>query len=245
MTTNEINIWGSCVSRDAVEFASGAKMGMYCARQSVVSSVATPVSQETFQALEFKEGTHPFHRRLVEEDFLKTSLTQLCERHPNGALIFDLIEERVPIGVTKCGTYVTFSQAASGFSNARSLISRMIQPYSDEHVELFATAINDFAGRLANRTVVIHKALYAEGDWEFETANRVLSDFYDMAVKSLNSSVVIEVVDGLRASSSSHKWGVAPYHYVDDYYQDFVEQFAERTGLPVSVKPEFTLQKAS
>lgn len=242
---NEINIWGSCVSRDAVEFASGAKMGMYCARQSVVSSVATPVSHETLQGLEFKEDTHPFHRRLVEEDFLKTSLPQLCDKHPNGTLILDLIEERVPIGVTKCGTYVTFSQAASGFSNARSLISRMVQPYSEEHVELFAAAIKNFGSRLANRTVVIHKALYAKGDWEFEAANRTLSNFYDMALKSLNSWIVIEVTDGLRVSSPNHKWGVAPYHYVDKYYQDFVEQFAERTGLPVSVKPEFTLQKSS
>jgi hypothetical protein len=212
---------------------------------TVVSSVTSPVSQETFRALEFKDETHSFHRRLVEEDFLKTSLSQLCKKHPNSVLIFDLIEERVPIGLTLCGTYVTFSQAASGFSNARSLLSRLIKPYSDEHVELFGKAIKDFAAKLSNRTVVIHKALYAEGDWEFETANRVLSDFYDMAIKSLNSSVVIEVVNGLRASSPTHKWGIAPYHYVDGYYQDFVEQFAARTGLPVSVRPAFTLQKVS
>lgn len=245
MKKSEINIWGSCVSRDAVEFASGVAMGMYCARQSIVSSVAGPVSQETFKALEFKDGTHPFHRRLIEEDFLKTSLSQLCERHTNGALIFDLIEERVPIGLTRCGTYVTFSQAASGFSNARSLISRMIRPYSDEHVDLFGKAINHFAARLSDRTVIIHKALYAEGDWEFENANRILCEFYDMVIKSLTSSIVIEVEKDLQVSSPNHKWGVAPYHYVDGYYQDFVEKFATRTGLPVSVKPSFTLQKAS
>ena len=244
MTSKEINIWGSCVSRDAVEFADGLRMGMYCARQSVVSSVAAPVSPATFKALEFKEATHAFHRRLVEEDFLKISLSRLNEQHQEGALIFDLIEERVPIGVTTCGTLVTYSQAASGFSNARSLIKRLIQPYSDEHVALFGQAITEFAARLSDRTVIIHKALYAEGDWEFQTANRVLSDFYEMAIRSFSASIVIEVEPGLRASTPNHKWGVAPYHYTDGYYQNFVEQLALRASLPASVKPAFTLQKA-
>ena len=111
MGMNEISIWGSCVSRDAVEFASGLSMGLYCARQSVVSSVARPASQETVAALEFKEGTHPFPRRVVEEDFLKTSLDRLIKTNPNGIVIIDLIEERVALGVTQCGTHVTFSQA--------------------------------------------------------------------------------------------------------------------------------------
>lgn len=219
-------------------------MGMYCARQSIVSSVAKPVSQETIAALEFKEGTHPFHRRLVEEDFLKTSLDQLSKKNPNGFVILDLIEERVALGVTRCGTYVTFSQAASGFSNARSLITRLIQPYSDEHVELFRQAIGSFAPWLGSRTVIIHKAFYAEGNWEFAHANRVLGKMYEMVIRSLSSSRIIEVGQGLRVSCPSHKWGLAPYHYIDGYYQDFVEQFAARTGLPVSVKPAFTLQKA-
>lgn len=245
MSTREINIWGSCVSRDSVEFARGAAMGMYCARQSIVSAVAEPVSEPTLAALEFKETTHPFHRRLVEEDFRKTSLDQLCTRQPDGVIILDLIEERVALGITRCGTCVTFSQAASGFSNARVLIDRMIPAYSEEHVDLFGKAIGEFAARLANRTVVVHRALYAEGDWEFENANRVLNQFYDMAIASLDSPLVIDVDRQLRASSRTHKWGFAPYHYVDGYYEDFVGKLAVGTGLPVSVKPGFTLQKSN
>lgn len=243
-TNREINIWGSCVSRDAVEFVDGAKMGTYCARQSIISSVAPPVAPETFRALEFKDGTHPFHKRIVEEDFLKTSIEQLQEKHPDTTLILDLIEERTPIGVTKCGTHVTFSQAASGFSNARSLITRLIQPYSEEYVDLFTEAARKFSEKFDHRTIVIHKALYAEGNWEFENANRILSNFYDAIISNLNSTIIIEIAKELRSSNPNHKWGAAPYHYIDGYYQDFVSQLSMKTCLPISPKPYFTLQKA-
>ena len=242
---NKINIWGSCVTRDAVEFGHGVSIGIYCARQSVVSSVAEPVSDATFQKLTFKEGANPFHRRVVEENFLKTSLIPLCEKHPHGALILDLIGEKAPIGITYCGTQVTFSQAASKFSNAESLIIRKIPSFSDEHVELFGNAIKKLAVKLSDRPVVIHKAFYAEGKWEFKHANQVLRTYYDMAISSLHVTSVIEVEQCLRASSPQHKWGLAPYHYVDGYYQDFIEKLATGTGMPLSVKPGFTMQKNS
>jgi lysophospholipase L1-like esterase len=241
MNNNELHIFGSCVSRDAVEFAQGLRVGKYLARQSAVSAVSNPPARETLDALQFKEGTHPFRRRVVEEDFRKTALSELAQQ--DGVLLLDLIEERVPIGVTPCGALVTYSKAASEFSNARSLIQRMIAPYSDEHRDLFRKSIPVFAERIGPRPVVIHRALYAEGDWNFERANRVLGEFYDLAAKRLKSATVIEVEP--RVSSASHKWGLAPYHYIDAYYRSFVEQFSASTGINVSVKQGFTMQQAA
>jgi hypothetical protein len=245
MNNNELHIFGSCVSRDAVEFAQGVRVGKYCARQSVVSAVSNHPARETLDALQFKEGTHPFHRRIVEDDFRKTSLRELAAQDPAAVVVLDLIEERVPLGVTHCGALVTYSKAASGFSNARTLIQRLIPAYSDEHRDLFRKAIPVFAERIGPRPVVIHRALYAPGDWDFERANRVLGEFYGLAAKHLKSATVIEVDPQRRVSSASHKWGLAPYHYIDAYYRSFVEQFSASMGASVAVKQGFTMQRSA
>lgn len=243
MTIEEINIWGSCVTRDAVEFSTGISVGMYCARQSVVSSVAAPVADDTFLALQFNENTHPFHRRIVEQDFQKTSLQLLKASNRNGILILDLIEERAKLGVTHCGTYVSYSQAASNFSNARSLISRYVQAFSDEHVSLFKDAIIKFSAELHEIPIVIHRAFYAPGDWEYENANRTLSQLYDIASQHFPNALSLEMDEKIRRSELNHKWGAAPYHYIDQYYQNFVTEFSKITGVPLTIRPSFTLRK--
>jgi hypothetical protein len=242
MNSNELHIFGSCVSRDAVEFAQGVRVGKYLARQSVVSAVADRPSQETLDGLQFKEGTHPFNRRMVEGDFRKTSLGELAAQDPAAVVVFDLIDERMPLGVTHCGALVTYSQPAAGCSNARTLIQRLIPAYSDEHRDLFRKAIPVFAERIGPRPVVIHRALYAPGDWDFERANRVLGEFYGLAAKFMKSATVVEVEPQHRVSSASHKWGFAPYHYVDAYYRNFVGQFSASMWAGVAVKHGFTLQ---
>jgi hypothetical protein len=246
MSSHKINIFGSCVSRDSVEFARGLTVGLYAARQSVVSAVAAPVARATLDALTFSDGTHEFHRRCVLDDFRKTTLNQIEAFPPDEILVVDFIEERVALGVTAPGTFVTYSQAASSFSNARSLLTRLIEPYSDDHVALFADSIGDFARRLQGRPVVLHRAFYAEGpSWDHAHANRVLGEFYDRFQACIDPVAVIEMPRELRVFSPVHKWGPAPYHYIDDYYRHFVAQWAAALDPSVSLKESFTLQKAA
>lgn len=244
MTSRTVHIFGSCVSRDALEFASGVTVGKYCARQSVVAAVSPLPEESLRQALEIAPGTHDFHRRCVVEDFEKTTLALLAERPVEEPVVIDFIEERVALGVLRDGSVVTFSQAATAYSNARSLVARLVRPYSAEYVQMFESAIGPFAERLGARPVVLHRALYAEGDWNWEEANRVLEHFYSLAERHLAQAAVIEVPASLRVSSPGHKWGVAPYHYVDGYYRGFVEQWSQALGDGLAAKPSFTLQKA-
>ena len=240
-----INIFGSCVTRDVVEFAAGLTVGKYCARQSVVSAVANRPMQETIDALQFVEGTHPFHQRCVQEDFDKTTLNELGKRSSDEVAIVDFIEERTPLGVTPCNTIISLSQAATKFSNARPLITRTISPYSEEHIDLFGNAIRDFSMRLNGRPVIVHRSLYSPGDWEFERANRVLDQFYTQAIPLLQPIAVVESAPELRISGTNHKWGLAPYHYIDEYYKDIVRQISEQTGMALALKSRFSLQKST
>jgi hypothetical protein len=235
-----VHVFGSCVSRDALEFAAGITVGKYCARQSVASAVSQRPSTEVLDALQFKDGTHPFHQRVVNEDFQKTSLDELG----TGPIVLDLIEERALLGITRCGAFVSYSDAAKLFSNARGLITSFVKPFSTQHLDLFRQAIGVFAARLADRAVVIHRAFYAKGDWDSDGPNAALEQLYGMVHAQLPAAIIIEVERDLLRSSPTHKWGVAPYHYVDDYYLSFVGQLA-RAGLPSQAKSAFTLQKAA
>jgi len=239
-----INIFGSCVTRDLVEFAAELDVGKYCARQSLVSSVGKRPAPETISSLHFVDGTHPFHERCVREDFDKLTLGDLRNRPADEIVVIDFIEERTPLGITECGAIFSLSQAATKFSNARSLVSRQVDAYSAEHIELFSKSIDDFGARLAGRPVIVHRALYAPGDWKFERENEVLERFYSMAIGRLNPVAVISAPEELRKSTLNHKWGPAPYHYMDDYYTHLLDQISIAMRIPVRPRTGFSLQKA-
>ena len=235
------DIFGSCVSRDGLEFVDGVTVGAYCARQSVVSSVAKPASEDTLSRLTIKPDTHAFHARAIEQDFAKTTLDRIDRGE--GPLVIDFIEERCALAETTCGTLISWSQAAMAFSNARSLIKRLIKPYSDEHIELFEAAIGPFAERLSRRQVLLHRALYAPGDWPHLAANAVLRRFYDLTEAKLPHAVVINPPTTVRKPELDHKWGRGPYHYVDAYYRDFAERFA-RAVDGAGVRTDISMIKA-
>ena len=243
MAAREVNIFGSCVTRDALEFAQGLAVGKYCARQSVISAVAPPPAPKTLAALRFNPGTHPFHKRCVEEDFAKTTLARLADRVLDEFVIVDFIEERMPLAETRCGTFVSYSQVATQYSNAAELVVRLVPAYSIEYVMLFARALERFAAGLQGRPVVLHRAFYAPDGGEHDRANRTLACLYDLATDALRPRAVIEVEPVLRAASATHKWGAAAYHYVDAYYRDFVGRYALQAQHGIAVKAGFSMQK--
>lgn len=241
-----IDSFGSCVSRDSIEFIHTAKVRNYCARQSIVSAVSNKPHSGTIQALSIREGTHNFHRRCIEHDFSKVSLDLLNQtENVDTPLVVDLIEERMPLAVTKCGELVTYSQAAREFSNINELVERRIPQFSQEYVDLFEKSVNVFADRLKDRIVVIHKAFYAKGDWEFTKANEVLEYFYKKMILAFGNSIAVEVEEEFRISEANHKWGIAPYHYVDAYYMRFVDLMSHCFSGELSVREGFTLRKKS
>lgn len=224
------NIFGSCVSRDAVSFTNDMMVRKYFARQSLVSATSQPLSKNLINEIKFKDNTHEFYKRVIMEDVLKTTLKQLEEIPGDEIVIIDYIEERMPLGITKCGSIISLSQAALKFSNVADLCVDRVQPYSNEYIKLFIEKLNNFTSALAGTCVIVHKALYAPGVWSSEKENETLSRFYDLTVKALDRPLVVEVPQEIRISSQQHKWGSAPYHYIDEYYADFVKKISNALG---------------
>lgn len=243
INTHRVDVWGSCVSRDSLEFSDSIKIGKYCARSSIISAVAPPAAMDTINKLELKKDIRPFHRRVIDEDLHKTALQALDGKN---ILIVDFMEERVPVGLTLCGTYITYSRVLNKYSsNGKQLLQRMIQPYSDEHIELFLEAIDRFAQKIGDKHVFIHKALYAKTNREFKKENEILSLYYEKAAQAFSKSTVIEVDAAFRISNPGHRWGAAPYHYIDEYYRQFLKELSQKSGMRISYKKNFSLQKES
>lgn len=192
--------------------------------------------------MSFAENTPAFYRRCIPEDFDKTALAELAAQPP-GAVVVDFIEERMRLAVMPCGGLVTFSLAATTYTNIRDFKPRLIPAFGEEHRALFAAAIGPFAERLGDRPVILHRALYAEGAWDSAGPNAVLEQFYDLAAEALPRAVIIEVPRAARISTAGHKWGVAPYHDADAYYREFVALMAERAGVDASPRMDVTLQQ--
>lgn len=234
----EFAIFGSCVSRDALEFIQDGHCLLYVARSSIVSATSKLPGAGELDNLLIDEKAHRFHQESIEYDVRKTGLSALSST--NCPVIVDLIEERVPLGVLASGSLVTLSQAAGAYSNLKSLVKRVVQPFSDEHIELFAASLEQVAETLRGKKVLVHKSMYAE-DGEKRRENVVLERMYGLLINALQATII---EPDFAISSTTHKWGLAPYHYVDSYYKSFVAKLAIATRQTINCKPGFTMQKA-
>ncbi len=240
---HSLAILGSCVSRDTIEFGENLEVVLYCARQSVASLAAPRLRDDVLSQLVFKEGTGSFHQRSIEQDVTKSALIRLEKLPSDIPILIDLIEERVPLGRSPCGSLVTLSETATKYSNLMDLVVEVIEPWSAQHLMLFEAALPVVARALNGRQVVIHRAFYAEDKRSFSKINSALAQLYDRLAAALPWAQVIEPPETLRLGENEHSWGPGPYHYVDVYYQAALTQTLCSLGWPVVLRPGFSRRK--
>ena len=93
MPSTSIFIYGSCVSRDAFNFAEEGDFQIvdYYARSSLVSALAPPLSPAMYP---LEKITSNFRRRSVERDISKTLLHALAQKSYH-ILLIDFVDERL------------------------------------------------------------------------------------------------------------------------------------------------------
>lgn len=221
------SIIGSCVTRDSLEFIQGRKVTYYLARSSLCSIFSNQPTMNELELLEIYKDAHDFYKDCIKHDVFKTGLVQLGSF--NSPIIIDLIEERVPLGILPSGAVVTSSQPARMFSNLDSLLLTKVEAFSDEHLMIFESSMKSCSIFFTNRQVFIHKALYVDSMQKFNE-NIVLNKMYDMLLNAIPHAFLIEAEDGSRVENENHKWGLAPYHYIDSYYKSFVDILSEHVS---------------
>ena len=238
-------IYGSCVSRDIfnLEESRSFKLTDYFARSSMGSLASPPYSNT--KAL--NRIPSAFRRRMVSHDFSKELLIadhKIARAH---IILIDLIDERFDLIKLPTGQIITHSSelSESGLLN-ESMIDgyRSIQHGSEEHRELWLRGMYLFLDLLKKHKkldrLIVNKVYWAsefekDSQTEFpvalktiERANTELDWMYSHLGNELDPEQFLEFPARLLTADESHRWGISPFHYCDDYYKEALAQIIAR-----------------
>ena len=245
-----ISIYGSCVSRDIFELAHDTKFELkaYIARQSVISAVAPKIPEGKIVL----QNPSPFRLRAVVHDFAKDTFEVLKESKSD-YLLLDLIDERFPL-LSLFDSYVTasneFYESVPEQYRSTKKLSKSIKDgelyVGNRCVE---DAVMQFCTRLKEiyspEQIIIHYATmldqYRSTSGKVKTfpphqlrashqINAVMETICNRMKFYLPGVHVIHCVDGIVAEEN-HKWGLAPMHYEQKYYERVLRRLYEYSGL--------------
>lgn len=245
-----VSIWGSCVSRDVLEFQEKDRhvlqLKTYIARQSLVSAVSKPITVPAEIRL-----SSAFQRRMVQYDLEKNGF-QLLQSDGSQYLILDLIDERFDL-IAVDGSYATLSNEAItsgiwGENFQRVYKRRTLQGYEVEDV-----ALESYVERFANELrkiydpshIILHKARMSnfyknrQGQVKEFPRNHLRNNarINQMLIYMENKLIAclpgIHVIDLSKdfCADEKHKWGLSPMHYQEEYYKHVLHELFGTIGL--------------
>lgn len=219
-------VYGSCVSRDLVAlFASELNCLDYIARQGWISAASMPHGATGTTQL-----TSPFQQRMLDGDFASNGLAELSNALPVAdVVVMDIIDDR--FGVYPLGdSYITPTAefGASGLRPALDL-GKHIPFGSDRHFELWCTAaekVRETVGDYSGKTFLL-AAPYTDVSVDgnrivpaLEKPSNLWNEQYQRYYRFAKQSgfQVLTLPDAFAVSTPHHKWGVAPFHYLEASY---------------------------
>lgn len=233
-----INIFGSCVTRDILEYdKKNFTAGEYIARESIISFLSNPFF---FHAEDILLPS-TFQRKQLIQDLEKSGLKKL-KSNPGDLLVIDFIEERFDIGKVN-GTYITISNEWNQ-SNLSNLY--FVKKYSKKlwHGKVYfrfknlKKYIHIFTKNLLSiykeEQIVIHEVYLADtyidenGIYHSfsenviyynKKINQILRYMYFCLKTELPQAYILNISDKY-AAKKNHKWGLAPMHFQEEYYKN-------------------------
>lgn len=227
-----IAVYGSCVSRDAVEHLGQGRFELpkYVARQSLIS-----VGRDGSDLLPEELGLkHAFQERMVRGDWAGDLWEQLESAGEFDILLWDLIDERHGVCVLPNGDVVTRSVDSM---SSKAVQERMDQgekiPFgSSVHFDAWTAAADEFARELRTRDLW-DKVVVIQVPWAVRSrggegvpasmgitageANKKFVPYY-YHLESLGFSILKVECEVL--GDPEHQWGLAPFHYVPEVYNE-------------------------
>ncbi len=225
-------IFGSCVSRDAFEFQSeGFDIVKYVARSSLAAQDSTPlVLTQVVSKL-----PSPFQREMMTIDMDK-SLFKLVKDENFDVFLIDFIDERFGIAQFDTGARLTLS---AEFINAKTdcVTFDEINRFSPQKLALWQRGFDQLMQVLADKEaaakVVINKVYFTgyvgtcleDSSWhspfavdEIDRNNAYLEKLYAYVAQHYPDVEFITYDQSLMIADNQHKWGIAPFHFITDFY---------------------------
>lgn len=236
-------IIGTCVTRDAFEFAAD--------RYEVAKFVSRTTFASAFSGVRFPSDVamlDPDHRtgsawerRMVDLDLSKGLSGLLRDNAPAiDVVVVDFADERLDVAQLERaqtgqalaeGALATLSDTAEPLRQWADI--RVIESGSDEHYDRWGKAFGRFLGivRDADLPLVINPIRCAARTVDgrpfdpnyVARHNERLERHRQLAVAAGCATVDYGAMTFV--SDPSHKWGESAFHYTDDAYRKFVEEF--------------------
>lgn len=237
--TLRVFIYGSCVTRDAVEFWDPEKISMagYIARQSLISANSAPSQAEAFRLSQIESS---FQRRMLRGDVESSLLpTLIAQRDDYDVILWDLTDERNGVQRLPDGGWVTRLRNFQKEQLFRGKLGEVIGPDSDAYAELWLRSLSSFLERLAQEglrdRLVLNDTRWAATDEKgsaFTETELALNAHLPWMAGAIRAAGVPSIAPHPEAviASSDHKWNRAPFHYVRQTYDSMsAELVALRT----------------
>ncbi|WP_296595318.1 DUF6270 domain-containing protein [Phenylobacterium sp.] len=261
-----IAIVGSCITRDLWPIrGGGAEALLYVSRTSLPGLLSTPV--EGFRPSEEPPGDLPRHgHNALIADLRKTALAALVAWRPSH-IIFDFIDERFDLlAAGEALAANSGEMVRSGYRTQPPLdAARLLPRLSNTCERLWLEAAAEFAAvvrgtPLARAHLILHSARWAELQREPDGRTRPIVDveivegqpasiaaYNDLLARQeatfldLMPPMSRVSADTWRLADAEHRWGLSPFHYVPEYYEQIRHQlgalgladaFSDRLAAP-------------
>jgi len=239
---NTILIIGSCVSRDAFdEYGSEKfKVSNYVARSSFASSFELNV----FNNIDLDSIGSKFQREMVRID-TKKCLPEMIETSQVDIILIDFIDERFDLFVNKNEEVCTLSNEFLS-SSYKDMIKEgtIIKSGSEEFFRRWVIGWNKFCEMLKNNGILyklrINKLFWStlqeNGENFFpqyspdkiNISNNFLNKLYCYAERTIPKWQIINYDYRIIKGAMSHKWGVSPFHYIDEVYMSMIKNLLKQ-----------------
>ncbi len=255
---NCVFIVGSCVTRDAFDIPGHTfVISDYVARSSFACSMRARPFAVPDQDIDPEGAVQSnWQRRMVEIDLGRGLRHRLGETKDPAAtlLVVDFIDERFHL-LSHAGEVATSSVEVQRMRLAERLQAiSTIHSGTDEHFELWQQGFNKFVAeaRAKGMEPIVNRVWWAsavsdgtplrEPPDHIAASNRYLARLYE-AADALNLPSITYGAAPFVASAE-HKWGLAPFHYVDDVYLRFLSELSRLSAGAVAVTSGHSLAQS-
>ncbi|EPF71606.1 DUF6270 domain-containing protein [Acinetobacter rudis] len=241
----KVFIQGSCVTRDAFPFSEGYDIVHYGAR----SSLATLASNKINANYDLSSISSDFQRRMLVDDHNRNLLANIEDKDFD-IFILDFIDERDGlINIDGNGFVTNLPEFRSLDLEKQSSQVLKIEPRSDELFNLFCSGFD----RLYSKLVEINKQdcccinqvywakikddgtkIYGNTDY-IDEENKFLEKIYNYIRQNYSDVRFMTYESSKLIANSKHKWGLTPFHYVDDVYKTFLSNLEKKLASLVYI----------
>lgn len=249
---SRVAVIGSCITRDLWPIL-GLEVSdlLYVSRTSLASLFAAPIGPvETGGAP--PAALRPGQHRALVADLTKTALAALVAHRPSH-IVFDFIDERFDLLAVGAGLAThSWELEASGYLAEPAFAARRSIPRMSPACDLlWRDGLEELAAFIAatplrEAQLVLHEAQWATGyrtvgggrarfpdeigSMEARSAslaahNGLLSR-YQAAFRTRFPQAAAVAAPSRRIADAGHRWGLSPFHYIDDYYREIWDQLA-------------------